>query len=63
MTVEAAVQKGDVRAALAVLKGLGALPGARPGIGAECPKELAEEKQLAEQHTASLRDLRRLLTL
>jgi hypothetical protein len=62
-TVQAAVEKGDVRAALAVLKGLGALPGAAPHVGAEDPGELAEQKHIRDQQAASLRNLRRLLAV
>jgi hypothetical protein len=61
--VEAAVKKGDVRAALAVLKGLGALSGTAPNIEAEDSVELAEEKRFAERERANHRDLRKLLTL
>lgn len=61
--VEGAVKNGDVRAALAVLKGLGALSGNAPNIGAEDPVELAEEKRLAERERANQRDLRQLLAL
>jgi hypothetical protein len=50
-----------VRAALAVLKGLGALPGSAPRIGAEDPAELAEEDRLARRERATHRDLGRLL--
>lgn len=46
-TVQAAVRDGDVRAALAVLKGLGALPGSAPRIGTEDAAELAEDDRLA----------------
>src|SRR5262249_43818733 len=38
-----AVRNGDLRAALAVLKGLGVFPGVAPAIGGEDPDELAEE--------------------
>jgi hypothetical protein len=55
------VQEGEVRAALAVLKGLGALPGSAPRIGAEDPAELAEEDRLARRERATHRDLGRLL--
>ena len=61
--VEAAIHKGDVRAALAVLKGLGALAGEHPEIGSEDPEELAEEQQITQRERAAQRDLRRLTLL
>jgi len=60
-TVEAAVQNGDVRAALAVLKGLGALSGSAPTIGAENPGELAEDRLVADRERTFLRKLRRMI--
>ena len=39
--VEAAVRGGDARVAVAVLKGLGLLPGTAPTIGPEDPAEVA----------------------
>ncbi len=62
-TIQEAVRGGDVRAALAVLKGLGALPGSAPTIGADDPVELAEERSLTERERALHRDLRRLTAL
>jgi transcriptional regulator of acetoin/glycerol metabolism len=62
-TVHAAVNQGDVRAALAVLKGLGALPGSVTRIGAEDPAELSEEHEAAVQQNQTRRTLRRLTSL
>jgi hypothetical protein len=61
-TVQAAVEQGDVRAALAVLKGLGALSGVPLEIGTDDPVELAEEKRVAEGQRAMRSTLRRLTT-
>ncbi len=44
-TVEGAVEGGDSRAALAVLKGLGLLNGEPPEIGSDDPEDLEEEEQ------------------
>src|SRR3954470_11486988 len=41
--VESAVAAGDGKAALALLKGLGLLPGRATGIGSDDPEELASE--------------------
>ncbi len=60
-TVEEAVQNGDVRAALVVLKGLGALPGSAPAVGAENPGELAEDRIAADKEKKFLRKLKRII--
>jgi len=61
--VRGAVRSGDVRAALAVLKGTGVLSGAAPTIGAEDPAELAEEIEADEQERAAARMWRRMGTV
>jgi hypothetical protein len=58
--VVSAVEAGDVRVALAVLKGLGMLPGSPPAFGGDDPKELAEDAELTEQKKASDRAFQRL---
>jgi transposase-like protein len=60
-TVAAAVERGDVRAALAVLKGVGALGGTTPEIGGEDPEELAHDATVATQEHAADRSMRALL--
>jgi hypothetical protein len=62
-TVAGAVESGDVRAALAVLKGLGALSGTRPAVGSDDARELSEEAELSARERASARELRRLIAL
>ena len=59
--VEQAVKEGDVRTALAVLKGTGILAGERPVIGPEDPTEAEEEAELVAGERDSLRVQRRLL--
>ena len=46
--VAQAVEAGDVRASLAVLKGIGALNGSQKHPGSDKPEVLAEDAQLAE---------------
>jgi hypothetical protein len=60
-TVVAAVEGGDVRAALAVLRGLGLLPGRQPTIGADDPEELAERAAIAERKKEDDRIFRRII--
>jgi hypothetical protein len=57
-TVLAAIDGGDVRAALTVLKGSGVL--AQESIGSENPAELEEEAELTERERTSRRKERRL---
>jgi len=58
--VAAASQRGDLRAALAVLKGTGALAGSPPTIRSEDPAELAEEAEVADHELAAARLWRRM---
>jgi hypothetical protein len=60
-TLLAAVQKGNVPAAVAVLRGLGMLAGDRPRIGSADPAELAENEKLAEIEREQAATLRRLI--
>ena len=60
-TVLAAVESGDVRAALAVLRGTGTLAGDRPPIGPEDPDEVAQEAELSKMEREALRAQRRAL--
>ena len=60
-TVAAAVEQGDVRAALVVLKGVGVLAGTLPVIGAENPDELAHDATVAAQELAADRYMRGLV--
>ena len=62
-TVAAAVDHGDVRASLAVLRGIGLLAGAPPQIDGEDPAELAEEADLAARERASERAIRSVTAL
>ena len=58
--VEAAVASGDARVALAVLKGVGLLGGARAEIGAPDPGDLEAERRIATAEADSKRALREL---
>ena len=59
-TVCAAVEAGDLRASLAVLRGTGVLSGARPAIGPEDAAELENETQAEAEGRVAARLLRRL---
>jgi hypothetical protein len=61
--VVAAVQAGDTRAALAVLRGLGLLPSEPIEIGTDDPVVLQQEAEIAECEAANRRALRSLLPL
>ena len=60
-TVESAVQDGDVKSALATLKGLGVLSGRCVAIGSEDAETLREEAELSAKQAAQDRLMRRLL--
>jgi len=60
-TVSQAVESGDVRASLALLKGLGILAGQRAPIGSGDANVLREEAELAAQEDENHRRLRSLL--
>lgn len=62
-TVSAAVDAGDVRAALAVLRGTGVFAGSCPSIGPDDPAEVEEETELAARERASNRLLRRAMII
>jgi hypothetical protein len=57
-TISTAIGNGDVRAALAVLKGTGVLAGQEPLIGPEGPTEVEEEAKLEVRERMSNRLLR-----
>ena len=58
--VAAAIEAGDVRAALAVLRSAGVLSGRQPEIGPECADEVAEEAEVAARERSSSLKLRRI---
>jgi AcrR family transcriptional regulator len=62
-TVCAAIEEGDVRAALAILKGTGVLVGHSSDIGPEDPAEVEEEAKLAARARESDRLLRRAMII
>ena len=59
-TVATAIEEGDARTALAILKGLGVLPGSRPAIGGEDPVELQDQASVEARERDSDRALRRM---
>ncbi len=59
-TVAKAVADGDVKAALAVLKGVGGLPGKAPHIGPGDPARLEQEVGIAAKEEESMLALRSL---
>lgn len=59
--VAAAVEGGDVRAALAVLKGLGLLDGRPRGVGGEDPETLQAEAELSSREQEKDRSWRQLM--
>ena len=61
-TISAAVESGDVRAALAVLRGTGVLAGDRPRIGPEDPDEVAQEAEVSKMERDAQRAQRRMMT-
>ncbi len=62
-TVEGAVKGGDVKAALAVIKAVGALASAGSPIGSEDPTILREERESAVKEAANARRMQDLLAL
>ena len=60
-TVQGAMEAGDARIALAVLKGVGVLGGRRPAIGPDDPEVVEEEADLAQAETEAVRRHNRLL--
>lgn len=62
-TVSAAVDAGDVRAALAVLKGTGVFAGSCPSIGSDDSVEAEKDAELAARERASDRLLRRAMII
>jgi hypothetical protein len=61
-TVSAAVESGDVRASLAVLRGTGTLAGDRQPIGPEDPEEVEQEAEVSKMEREGQRAERRMLT-
>ena len=59
-TVATAIGAGDARTALAILKGIGVLPGNPPAIGCEDPDELQEEARLEARQREGERFMRRI---
>lgn len=62
-TVAKAVADGDVRVALAVLKGVGGLPGQTPRIGSGDPEYLEREASIQAKEVDSLMELRSLTSV
>ncbi len=60
-TVANAIEKGDLKAALTLLKGVGILSGQEPRIGDADPDVLKAEAEIAEQQAQSDRLMRSLL--
>jgi hypothetical protein len=60
-TVERAVRDGEVRAALATLRGLGLLAGRCSPVGPEEPDTFREEAEIGEKQAAHDRLMRRLI--
>ncbi len=58
--VAEAVEHGDLRASLSVLKGLGVFGGHLPNVGSDDPKVLAEEEAVTEQTAETARMYARL---
>lgn len=52
--VSEAIQAGDIRASLAVLRGLGLLAGDRPHIGPENPDEVTADADLFRRERAAI---------
>jgi hypothetical protein len=60
--VEDAIAGGDIRASLAVLKGVGFLSGDRRPIGPEDPEEVATEDRLVASEAEADKSLRKLIS-
>jgi hypothetical protein len=56
------VRQGDVKVALAVLRGLGHLGGSTPAVGLTDVSKLAEEKRLSKAEADERRFMRSILT-
>jgi DNA-binding LacI/PurR family transcriptional regulator len=56
-----AIESGDVRLSLVILRGLGALSGNPPTLGTDDPDLLRDEEETARAEGAQLRMLRRAL--
>ncbi len=54
-TVTEAIEQGDTKAALALLKGLGMLPGSPIRIGTDDPHILRQDSEIAEKEAHSVR--------
>ena len=60
-TLQNALEAGDARAAIAILKGAGMLDGQRPTIGPEEPDAVREEAALARREAEAILRTRRML--
>ena len=60
--VAAAIEKGDTKLSLVVLKGLGALGGTAPATGATDPDAMREDDKLARAEREQATSMRRLLS-
>ena len=58
--VAEAVEQGNLKASLSLLKGLGVFGGHLPTVGSDDPKVLAEDEALREQTAANARMYARL---
>ena len=58
--VAKAIEEGDLRASLAVLRGLGSLAGKGPVCGTDDPQVLREESEIAKKESQFHRSLRNL---
>ena len=59
--VSKAVESGDLRASLLVLRGFGTPFGPNPPVGSDDPDKLAVDAELAEKEARSAAQLRRLM--
>ena len=59
----AAVEQGDLKASVLLLKGLGGLAGVAPHVGSEIPEQLAEEAEISQVEAQTAASLRRSLAI
>lgn len=57
----AAVEQGDLKASLAVLRGVGALEGRNPTIESDDPRELADNAEHTAAQARNAREMSRML--
>ena len=60
--VSQAIENGDVRTSLALLKGLGSLSGKEAVVGGVDPERMREEAEIAERQREAAYERRRLLS-